>query len=154
MYNLPLSLSLSLSVRHSLPWGGVAPGEYGLMFIAYTNNTFVLDFMLKAMVGQGTPYKPEGPVDGLFRFTRPISGCFFYTPSLEVLDAMMDYPKPSIAPSPSVSSSSASSPFSSSSSLSLALASAVLQFLAFAESHALQLCLALPFLFLASCSML
>lgn len=109
-------------IRHSMPWGVPAPGvgARGLMFIAYTNNTLVLDNMLRAMVGQGTPYEPEGPVDGLFKFTRPTSGCYFYTPSLEVL-AMLDTrpsPSPSFSSSPSFSASPSrsSSPVPSSSS--------------------------------------
>jgi putative iron-dependent peroxidase len=56
-------------VRRSMPWGGVT--ERGLYFVAYGES---LD-RFERMLGKG-----DGVVDGLFRFSRPMSGGYYFCP--------------------------------------------------------------------------
>jgi putative iron-dependent peroxidase len=60
-------------VRRSMPWSD-SDGE-GLLFIAFTRNLDVFDAQLRRMTGS-----EDGIVDGLFRFTRPITGGFYWCP--------------------------------------------------------------------------
>ena len=69
-------------VRRSLPWGD-ASGE-GLMFVAFGNSLDAFEAQLKRMTGQ-----EDGIVDGLFRFTRPLSGSNFWCPP--VADGHLDF---------------------------------------------------------------
>ncbi len=60
-------------VRRSMPWAD-SDGE-GLLFVGFTRNLDVFDAQLQRMIGA-----EDGIVDGLFRFTRPITGGFYWCP--------------------------------------------------------------------------
>lgn len=60
-------------VRRSMPWAD-ASGE-GLMFVAFGATLDSFEAQLRRMVGE-----EDGIVDGLFRFSRPISGSYFWCP--------------------------------------------------------------------------
>ena len=60
-------------VRRSMPWAN-ASGE-GLMFVAFGKSLDAFEAQLRRMTGQ-----EDGIIDGLFRFTRPISGSYFWCP--------------------------------------------------------------------------
>jgi len=62
-------------VRRSMPWAD-ATGE-GLMFVAFGKSFAAFEAQLRRMTGQ-----EDGLIDGLFRFTRPISGSYFWCPPL------------------------------------------------------------------------
>ena len=68
-------------VRRSMPWADGA-GE-GLMFVAFGNTLEAFEAQLKRMTGQD-----DGIVDGLFRFTHPISGSSFWCPPVK--DSRLD----------------------------------------------------------------
>lgn len=60
-------------VRRSMPW---AEGQQaGLMFVAFGKSTDAFEALLRRMVGE-----EDGVSDALFRFTRPISGSYFWCP--------------------------------------------------------------------------
>jgi len=63
-------------VRRSMPWAD-NQGE-GLMFVAFGCSFYAFDAQLKRMIGA-----EDGITDGLFRFTRPISGSYFWCPPVE-----------------------------------------------------------------------
>jgi len=69
-------------VRHSLPYGSVS-GEHGLLFLAYCNTLHNIDTMLKSMYGE-----IDGQTDHLLRFTKAVTGAYFFAPSSEMLEAM------------------------------------------------------------------
>ena len=56
-----------------MPWAD-ASGE-GLMFVAFGKSLDAFEAQIARMTGQ-----EDGVVDGLFRFTRPISGSYFWCP--------------------------------------------------------------------------
>lgn len=60
-------------LRRSMPWGG--SGSHGLYFVAYGNSLDAFERVLRRMVGAD-----DGVVDGLFRFSRPISGGYYFCP--------------------------------------------------------------------------
>lgn len=60
-------------VRRSMPWAD-ATGE-GLMFVAFGKNLDAFEVQLRRMAGL-----EDGIIDGIFRFTRPISGNYFWCP--------------------------------------------------------------------------
>ena len=68
-------------VRRSMPWAD-AGGE-GLMFAAFGESLDPFEAQLKCVTGQ-----EDGVVDGLFRFTRPVSGSYFWCPP--ALDGALD----------------------------------------------------------------
>lgn len=70
-------------VRHSLPYG-IASGECGLFFIAYSKTPQTLDWMLDRMMGS----VDDRNEDGVFHFTHPITGTYFYSPSKEELETI------------------------------------------------------------------
>lgn len=63
-------------VRRSMPWAD-AGGE-GLMFVAFGKSTDAFEAQLRRMTGQ-----EDGKIDGLFRFTRPVSGSYFWCPPID-----------------------------------------------------------------------
>ena len=67
-------------LRHSMPYGE-ASGEAGLFFIAYSRDRAIFDQMLERMFG-GTD---DGLHDRLVEFSSPVSGAYFFAPSLEML---------------------------------------------------------------------
>jgi putative iron-dependent peroxidase len=68
-------------VRRSMPWAD-AIGE-GLMFVAFGKSLDAFEAQLRRMVGE-----EDGITDGMFRFSRPISGSYFWCPP--VADGKLD----------------------------------------------------------------
>ena len=68
-------------VRRSMPWAD-DDGE-GLLFIAFGRSLDAYDAQLLRMTGA-----EDGIVDGLFQFTRPITGGFYWCPP--VIDGRLD----------------------------------------------------------------
>ncbi|EGQ7984181.1 Dyp-type peroxidase [Vibrio vulnificus] len=66
-------------VRHSLPYGSVT-GEHGLLFIAYCHTLHNFKAMLESMYGV-----TDGKTDQLLRFTKAVTGAYFFAPSKEML---------------------------------------------------------------------
>ncbi|MFA0443010.1 deferrochelatase [Vibrio sp. 10N.286.49.C2] len=66
-------------VRHSLPYGSVS-GAHGLLFIAYCNTVHNFDAMLESMYGV-----TDGKTDQLLRFTKAVTGAYFFAPSQAML---------------------------------------------------------------------
>lgn len=62
-------------VRRSMPWAD-ASGE-GLMFVAFGRTLDAYEVQMRRMVGE-----EDGITDGLFRFSRPVSGSYFWCPPL------------------------------------------------------------------------
>lgn len=69
-------------VRHSLPYGSVS-GEHGLLFIAYCNTLHNFKAMLESMYGE-----TDGKTDQLLRFTKAVTGAYFFAPSAEMLQSL------------------------------------------------------------------
>ena len=59
-------------LRRSMPWGGAT--ERGLYFVAYGATLDAYERVLSRMLG-----REDGTVDALFRFTRPVSGGYYFT---------------------------------------------------------------------------
>jgi putative iron-dependent peroxidase len=62
-------------LRRSMPWAD-ACGE-GLMFVAFGSSLDAFEAQLRRMTGQD-----DGVVDGLFRFSKPVTGSYFFCPPL------------------------------------------------------------------------
>ncbi len=62
-------------VRRSMPWSDC--GRSGLVFLAFGRDAYAYEAQLKRMTGQ-----EDGIVDALFRFTKPITGAYFWCPPL------------------------------------------------------------------------
>ncbi|MBW8192353.1 Dyp-type peroxidase [Neiella marina] len=60
-------------VRRSMPWA--ESSEAGLMFIAFGHSTLAFEQQMRRMAGLD-----DGIVDALFRFTRPVTGGYFWCP--------------------------------------------------------------------------
>jgi putative iron-dependent peroxidase len=69
-------------VRHSLPYGSVS-GEHGLLFIAYCNTLHNFKAMLESMYGV-----TDGKTDQLLRFTKAVTGAYFFSPSAQMLQSL------------------------------------------------------------------
>jgi len=69
-------------VRHSLPYGSVT-GEHGLLFLSYCNTLHNIKVMLDSMYGV-----KDGKTDQMLRFTRAVTGAYFFAPSNEMLKAI------------------------------------------------------------------
>jgi putative iron-dependent peroxidase len=65
------------TVRQSMPWGGIR--EHGLFFLSYANQIHKFDKQLQRMIGN------EGPHDQLLKYSKPVTGNFWYIPSLDEL---------------------------------------------------------------------
>lgn len=63
-------------LRRSMPWA--EGGRAGLMFVAFGKSFAAFDVQLKRMVGAD-----DGIVDALFKFTRPVSGAYFWCPPMQ-----------------------------------------------------------------------
>lgn len=66
-------------LRQSLPYG-TASGVHGLYFIAYCARLHNIEQQLLSMFGER-----DGKHDGMLRFTRAVSGGYYFAPSLDVL---------------------------------------------------------------------
>lgn len=60
-------------LRRSMPWSD--PEREGLVFVAFGKNLESYEAQLRRMLGL-----EDKITDALFRFTRPISGSYFYCP--------------------------------------------------------------------------
>jgi putative iron-dependent peroxidase len=63
-------------LRRSMPWADA--DRAGLMFVAFGKSTIAFAAQLQRMVGA-----EDGIVDGLFQFTRPLTGSYFWCPPLQ-----------------------------------------------------------------------
>ncbi len=63
-------------LRRSMPWAS-AEGE-GLVFVSFGKSFDAFEALLNRMMG-----KDDGIVDALFRFTRPMSGCYYWCPPMK-----------------------------------------------------------------------
>jgi porphyrinogen peroxidase len=68
-------------VRRSMPW--IEGQRSGLMFVAFAHSFAAFDAQLKRMTGA-----EDGVVDALFRFTRPLTGAYFWCPPMK--DGQLD----------------------------------------------------------------
>jgi len=66
-------------LRHSIPYGDVR--EAGLLFIAYAGSPENFDRMLDRMISADA----DGHHDHLLDYTRAVTGCAFFAPSMEFL---------------------------------------------------------------------
>lgn len=62
-------------VRRSMPWADA--GSEGLMFVAFGKSFDAFEAQLRRMAGL-----EDGKIDGLFGFTRPVSGSYFWCPPI------------------------------------------------------------------------
>lgn len=69
-------------VRQSLPYG-TASGTHGLYFIAYCARLHNIEQQLLSMFGEA-----DGQCDAMLRFTKPVTGSYFFAPPLERLLAL------------------------------------------------------------------
>ena len=63
-------------VRRSMPWAD--KGGEGLMFVAFGHSLDAFEAQLRRMAGL-----EDGVVDGLFRFSHPVSGSYFWCPPVK-----------------------------------------------------------------------
>ena len=63
-------------LRRSMPWANET--REGLVFVAFGKSFDPFEALLRQMVGA-----EDGISDALFRFTRPISGNYFWCPPVE-----------------------------------------------------------------------
>jgi porphyrinogen peroxidase len=63
-------------LRRSLPWS--EGKDAGLMFVAFGHSLDAFQAQMRRMVGL-----EDGIVDALFRFTRPLSGAYFWCPGMK-----------------------------------------------------------------------
>ena len=66
-------------LRQSLPYG-TASGTNGLFFIAYCATLHNIEQQLLSMFGE-----LDGKTDRLLGFTKPVTGAYYFAPSLEKL---------------------------------------------------------------------
>ena len=72
-------------LRHSLPYGD-GKGDQGLFFVAYTNDLNIIDAMLLRMFGTSG----DGIHDRLLHFVTPKDGAYFFAPSEELLEEVLE----------------------------------------------------------------
>ncbi len=72
-------------LRHSLPYGE-GRGDQGLFFIAYTKNLNIIDHMLNHMFGTAG----DGIHDRLLHFVTPMDGAYYFAPSEELLEEVLE----------------------------------------------------------------
>ena len=63
-------------LRRSMPWAAAL--EQGLEFIAYGESLDRYEWVLKRMIGT-----EDGIVDGLFTFSRPVTGSYYWCPPVD-----------------------------------------------------------------------
>ena len=63
-------------MRRSMPWSDAT--RAGLVFVAFGRSLSAFEAQLKRMTGG-----EDGIVDALFRFTRPVTGAYFWCPPLK-----------------------------------------------------------------------
>ena len=72
-------------LRHSLPYGD-GRGDQGLFFIAYTKDLKIIDTMLVRMFGTSG----DGIHDRLLHFVTPMDGAYYFAPSEELLEEVLE----------------------------------------------------------------
>ncbi|MFV5404525.1 MULTISPECIES: Dyp-type peroxidase [unclassified Acinetobacter] len=72
-------------LRHSLPYGD-GRGDQGLFFIAYTKDLTIIDAMLERMFGTSG----DGIHDRLLHFVTPLDGAYYFAPSEELLEEVLE----------------------------------------------------------------
>lgn len=72
-------------LRHSLPYGD-GKGEQGLFFIAYTKDLTRIDKMLTRMFGTSG----DGIHDRLLHFVTAVDGAYFFAPSEDLLENVLE----------------------------------------------------------------
>ena len=72
-------------LRHSLPYGD-GRGEQGLFFIAYTKDLTRIDQMLLRMFGTSG----DGIHDRLLHFVTAVDGAYFFAPSEDLLEEVLE----------------------------------------------------------------
>lgn len=70
--------------RRSVPWGGLR--QHGLYFLAFSREIMVFAMQLDRMFGRSE----DGLSDRITEFSTPVSGSYWYAPSLESLHATID----------------------------------------------------------------
>lgn len=71
-------------VRDNMPFGEVGKGEFGTYFIGYARSPHRIEKMLDNMfIGAGA-----GNYDRLLDFSAALTGCLFFVPSADFLDAV------------------------------------------------------------------
>ncbi|WP_371190603.1 Dyp-type peroxidase [Tsukamurella sp. 1534] len=75
-------------VRQNMPFGSLGSAEFGTYFIGYSRDPEVTEHMLRNMfLGD-----PPGNTDRILDFSTAHTGCLFFTPSADWLDAPPDLP--------------------------------------------------------------
>ncbi|KPA52657.1 deferrochelatase [Photobacterium leiognathi subsp. mandapamensis] len=69
-------------LRHSLPYGSVT-ADHGLLFIAYCQRQHHFDAQLESMFGE-----TDGKTDQMLRFSKPVTGAYFFAPSMAMLNCL------------------------------------------------------------------
>ena len=72
-------------LRHSLPYGD-GRGDQGLFFVAYTNDLSIIDSMLVRMFGTSG----DGIHDRLLHFVTPMDGAYYFAPSEDLLEKVLE----------------------------------------------------------------
>ncbi|MBF9068815.1 Dyp-type peroxidase [Streptacidiphilus fuscans] len=71
-------------VRENMPFGAVGSGEFGTYFIGYARTPAVTERMLdKMFLGD-----PPGNTDRILDFSTAVTGCLFFVPSVDFLNAV------------------------------------------------------------------
>ncbi|MEU8617590.1 Dyp-type peroxidase [Streptomyces sp. NPDC048623] len=82
-------------LRENMPFGAAGRGEFGTYFIGYARAPEVTERMLDRMfLGE-----PPGTTDRILDFSTAVTGCLFFVPSADFLDALPD-PSPAGATAP------------------------------------------------------
>lgn len=71
-------------VRHSFPYGKESDLERGLWFTAYCKTIKTFDSLLKKINGMGD----DKVKDKLMSYTKPVTGSYFFVPSVEMLSKL------------------------------------------------------------------
>ena len=81
-------------VRQNMPFGELGSAEFGTYFIGYSRDPAVTERMLRNMfLGD-----PPGNTDRILDFSTAHTGCLFFTPTGDWLDAPPDLPAAGAAP--------------------------------------------------------
>ena len=67
--------------RRNMPFGTVT--DHGTMFVGFSSEQDRLERMLESMAGA-----LDGPADALTRYTRPVTGAYYFVPSIRALAAV------------------------------------------------------------------
>ncbi|EGG13837.1 Dyp-type peroxidase family protein [Cavenderia fasciculata] len=70
-------------LRKSMPYGVVNGGDIGLYFISYSHHLSFMEDQLKSMFGE-----LNGQFDRLLNYTKPVTGSYWYAPSLVQLNRL------------------------------------------------------------------